>query len=232
MPLFSESDNEAQLVFWPHLQSAMLSVHNGWEIWAEYYAFRLEGRSFDLPLFDVTASLGKSYWNRKPTDLNAKLCALVDAIYVGFGEDEQEDISSDQINVIDQQSFENWLEDKPVEWAQVLAMRIALRALPFVASLSNDDRLSADSTKGFEEYAFRACAIAWSACKFITHEFRIEASDAVTRTYPLAYPATSTFIASNAAVSAAGSAASAVASAIGGVSDYLISSTVRTASEL
>ena len=42
-------------------------------------------------------------------DLNAKLYTLVDTGQVGFGEDDQEGIVGDQIEITDQRSFEKCL---------------------------------------------------------------------------------------------------------------------------
>jgi len=45
-------------------------------------------------------------------------------------------------HIMDPESLELWLEDKPAEWAQVIAVRAALRVFPLVLGIRGraDDR--------------------------------------------------------------------------------------------
>lgn len=57
----------------------------------------------------------------------------------------------------DRRSFERWLKGKPNDWAQVLALRSALRELPLVAETRNPTLQIA---------VFRACAMSWASCRW------------------------------------------------------------------
>lgn len=80
----------------------------------------------------------------------------------------------------DRDSFEAWLEDKPIEWAQVIAARIALRAAPMawaVAALP-DERLAKDHSNNLILSTFRACCISSAGRKHPVDDIRDAAADA------------------------------------------------------
>jgi len=64
--------------------------------------------------------------------------------------------------------LEAWLQDKPPEWGQALAVRSALRVFPLVLSVTNlpDEILSASHMQNLILQAFRASSISWAACKY------------------------------------------------------------------
>jgi hypothetical protein len=64
------------------------------------------------------------------------------------------------MSIRDRESFEAWLRDKHKSWAQVLAMRAALRILPF--AVRHQDLTSRDGGLSFA--AFRASFISWAFC--------------------------------------------------------------------
>lgn len=73
--------------------------------------------------------------------------------------------------------LEAWLRDKPPEWAQVIAVRAALRALP--VGLEGAQRLP-DVPDDFTCAIFRATFIAWTACNFPARNLRTSAVGAKT----------------------------------------------------
>jgi hypothetical protein len=44
---------------------------------------------------------------------------------------------ADKLNFSEPEKLEDWLKDKPVDWAQIIAWRAAMRAAPFLATLAN-----------------------------------------------------------------------------------------------
>ncbi len=70
------------------------------------------------------------------------------------------------VEITSRKDLENWLQDKPREYAQVIAARAALRALPYAF----DQRTG---QKWINEYALnsiRATAISWAALNFPAHD--------------------------------------------------------------
>ena len=81
--------------------------------------------------------------------------------------------SGEVTGVIDsRQALEAWLRDKPVGWAQTIAVRAALRVLPLVATVLDepDDGIEPERKKGLILHAFRAGFISWVARKYTTYE--------------------------------------------------------------
>lgn len=71
-----------------------------------------------------------------------------------------------------------WLEDKPSEWARVLAARIALRALP---TISREQGIHPDSNpahrREFFLWIFCAAAMSWAASGYSARFLRMERSN-------------------------------------------------------
>jgi len=72
--------------------------------------------------------------------------------------------------ITDRESFEKWLEGKPVEWAQVLAVRVALRVLPLVAQVFDAESIKPKYPQHLIFTSWRAIAISWVARKYPTHD--------------------------------------------------------------
>ena len=81
------------------------------------------------------------------------------------------------VNIRSGQELKDWLQDKPKDWAQVIAVRAALRALPFLAA-ADDAWLSK-----YGLLTIRACGISWSARNFPNHDMRAAADAAYSATY-------------------------------------------------
>ncbi len=79
--------------------------------------------------------------------------------------------------ITDRKSFEEWLEGKPVEWAQVLAVRAALRVLPLVGQVFDINSLKPKDQEQLIFASWRAIAISWVGRKYPTHDIAIAARD-------------------------------------------------------
>ncbi len=80
--------------------------------------------------------------------------------------------------ITDRESFESWLEGKPIEWAQVLAMRSALRVFPLVGQVLEAKTLKPKDQQQLIFTIFRASSISWVACKYPTDDMVLAALDA------------------------------------------------------
>jgi hypothetical protein len=125
------------------------------------------------------------------------------------------------------EELSEWLEDKPANFAQVIAARVALRVLPYAfAKGIPDDWVKANSLA-----LFRATIISWAARNFPAYDMHITAADADlaafkfgTSSHDIAYPSSAS-IASGAfaaatASTAIDSAASTVDYAVGAANAY------------
>lgn len=102
----------------------------------------------------------------------------------------------------------NWLADKLTDWAQVIAMRAAMRALPIVGR-ADDQWLSR-----YGQFPIRALCISWAARNFPAHDMRAAASLAATAATSVATDAAAN-VATSAAARAATSAAADVSAFAG-----------------
>lgn len=80
----------------------------------------------------------------------------------------------------DGKELEVWLQDKPVDWAQVIAARSALRVFPLVFSIARfpDSVISPDRKQRVILSAWRAIFISWAARKYATHDMTAAAAAA------------------------------------------------------
>lgn len=103
----------------------------------------------------------------------------------------------------DRDELEEWLRDKPVEWSQVIAARVALRVFPFVL----------DALAYLTLVTFRANFISWAARKNPDHNLRSAAGSAAGSLASYATGTAASF-AANCAASYSSSAASYASSAV------------------
>jgi hypothetical protein len=72
------------------------------------------------------------------------------------------------------EDFEKWLADKPAEWAQLLALRSALRVLPIALDPTNFRQ--GPALARLTGAIFRTCATSWAACHIPAHEMAARAA--------------------------------------------------------
>ena len=77
-----------------------------------------------------------------------------------------------------------WLKDKPIDWAQIIAVRAALQALPYLSNASEK------SLSLITHLLFRALTISWAARNMPAHDMT-DAADAarIVRAVDAAYDA-------------------------------------------
>ena len=76
-------------------------------------------------------------------------------------------------NISSPKDLEDWLKDKPVEWAQAIAARAALRVFPAVLRVA--DR---EGGENLILQTFRASSISWAARKYPAHDMATTATAA------------------------------------------------------
>ncbi len=104
------------------------------------------------------------------------------------------------VKITSDKELEKWLEDKPIDWSQIIAARAALRVLPFAL---NNKIISRNSE--FTLTLLRATSISWAAHNIPAHGMATAAAHAADAADAAAYAA------ANAAAYAATAAADAVA---------------------
>lgn len=77
------------------------------------------------------------------------------------------------VEIRSREDLEQWLEDKPRDWAQTIALRAALRALPFISSASSEWLTTYAPT------VLRSIAVAWCARSNPAHDIAESAYRAV-----------------------------------------------------
>ena len=99
------------------------------------------------------------------------------------------------VEISDQKSFERWLKDKPAEWAQVLAMRSALRVLPFIA-VDNSQKIGAIRQQILLLALFQVSTSSWVAQRYPTSRINNLLSNAISNAARVtrdSYPASALF---------------------------------------
>lgn len=82
----------------------------------------------------------------------------------------------DALEIKDQDSLQRWLEDKPVEWAQLIALRAALRVFPLVLEvLENTERERPASIQALTLSVWRCLVMSSIARKYPTDDMRAAA---------------------------------------------------------
>ncbi|WP_425419096.1 P-loop NTPase fold protein [Oricola indica] len=101
-----------------------------------------------------------------------------------------------------QEDLEGWLDDKPVEWAQAIAARAALRVFPLVLPVA-----FREGGENLILQSFRASFISWAARKYPAHDMITpafaSATPAVAAATPAVAAATAAFASANAAFASA-----------------------------
>jgi hypothetical protein len=110
--------------------------------------------------------------------------------------------------IMSRYQFESWLEDKPADWAQVIAARAALRVLPYAFEKQIDQKW----VKEFAPPLIRSLAISWIVGNFPAHNMAV-AAYAAADAYDAAAAAAAARAATHAAAAAAAYATSAVRAA-------------------
>ena len=70
------------------------------------------------------------------------------------------------VEINNSEEFEVWLNDKPVEWKQVFAVRNALCVLPKIADIFSQVKPSQKIKINLIHSTYRACLISWVVCKY------------------------------------------------------------------
>ena len=102
--------------------------------------------------------------------------------------------------------FRDWLENKPVEWVQVLATRIALRIFPSIADIFNQTGASQNAKEILFSSTTYALSISWVACRYSSHSIAPYATNAATYATAAAFTTTNAAPATNATYAAANAA--------------------------
>jgi len=80
--------------------------------------------------------------------------------------------------ITNRKEFLDWLENKPIEWVRVLAMRAALRVLPLDSGVFDSDRWKLKVKQDIVLSVYRALAITWVASRFPNHNMVMYARSA------------------------------------------------------
>jgi hypothetical protein len=116
--------------------------------------------------------------------------------------------------ITSREELEEWLKDKPADWAQVIAVRAALRALPYAFA----QRVKSGWLQDFAVAVFRSLALAWAAHSFTGSKLSIYAATAEAED-AAAYAAAAPDVGDPAATTCADAAAHAAAAVAAAVSD-------------
>ncbi len=86
--------------------------------------------------------------------------------------------------IVDRESFEQWLEDRPNELAQILACRIALRVLPLglIDFQKAVEKSELPQARQFAISIFRCNFISWAARRYPAHDMKAAATAATAAT--------------------------------------------------
>jgi hypothetical protein len=109
--------------------------------------------------------------------------------------------------ITSRKEFEEWLKDKPADWAQVIAARAALRVLPYAFG----QRIPDEWVATYSLALFRALLISWAACNFPAHDIGMAARAAANAANSAARAADYDSAAARAAANAAANATRAAA---------------------
>ncbi len=93
-----------------------------------------------------------------------------------------------EFKIDSREALEAWFEDKPVDWAQVVAARAALRAFPVVFAIVDvpDRYLSPDRKQRLTLQVFRASLLSWVARLYPAHDLTTLADAAAAAVYAAA----------------------------------------------
>jgi len=87
------------------------------------------------------------------------------------------------IEIRSPEQLEKWLEDKPKDWAQIIAVRVAMRALPFIGTATED------WLKRCALLLMRANATSWATLSYPAHDMANAATYATAADDAAAYAA-------------------------------------------
>ena len=73
---------------------------------------------------------------------------------------------TDELNFTTPEELEKWLQDKPIEWAQVIAARTALRVLPVIKFAYRNKKIKIGDRNRLTLLVLRACFVSLSASRY------------------------------------------------------------------
>ena len=81
------------------------------------------------------------------------------------------------VTIKSREDLQSWLADKPADWAQAIAVRAAMRALPHIGRASDNWLVR------YGILPIRALSISWAARNFPAHDMRAAAYAAYAASY-------------------------------------------------
>ena len=94
-------------------------------------------------------------------------------LYLQLGSHNATQRAMDTSQISSPEALREWLADKPVEWAQIVASRVALRCIPDIAWAAEH------WVRGPAIMSFRGVAISWAARNFPAHDMAFSVENAV-----------------------------------------------------
>ncbi len=175
LPLWPNGVPDVVAEDWQILRAALLAADEGWEVWTDWYEARLAGDAGNPPneaLEIACATIPNNIWKQGAAAVNAEIKRLT-AEY------------DRTIRIRDAEGLMHWIEEQDAskrgEFAVMIAVRAALRALPTLSALFVESDF-ANLPITIVLYALRALAVPWfSIGLFPPDEILVKANAAADR---------------------------------------------------
>jgi hypothetical protein len=167
---------------WRTLKSDLLAANQDWEVWTDWYEARLIGDAADPPneaLELARATIPDEIWKQGPAAVNGEIRKLIEQFDAPRDAPPQR-LGEGAIEIRSANGLVAWIDEQDAsaqrDFALIIAVRAALRALPTLSALFVESGFTNPSLVVLS--SLRASILPWASIRFPTLERSLSAADA------------------------------------------------------
>jgi hypothetical protein len=167
---------------WHALKSALLAADQNWLVWTDWYEARFAGDAADPPneaLEIARATIPDEIWKRGLAAVKAEIKRLIEQ-FAPLRDAPSQRLDEGAIEIRSANGLMAWIDEQDAsaqrDFAMIIAVRAALRALPTLSALFAESGFTNPSSIVLS--SLRASILPWASIRFPTSKRNLAAADA------------------------------------------------------